>query len=96
MIQPSTFAILDKASTADSTETKKIAEAMAGLSKKDREQAMAQTTCPVAGSPLGSMGTPVKVDVDGRAVFVCCEGCRSSLLEDPEKYLAKLPQEVAK
>jgi Cu(I)/Ag(I) efflux system membrane fusion protein len=45
--------------------------------------------------PLGSMGTPIKVDVKGRAVFICCEGCRESLLAEPKKYLAKLSKEAA-
>ncbi len=36
------------------------------------------------------MGTPRKVDVNGKTVFICCEGCRESLLEEPDKYLAKL------
>lgn len=91
------FAILDKALTADTTEARTIAEAMADLSKEDRELAMAQEICPVAGKPLGSMGTPIKVDVKGQPVFLCCNGCRDSLLKDPDKYLEILangPQEV--
>jgi Cu(I)/Ag(I) efflux system membrane fusion protein len=44
----------------------------------------------VAGEELGSMGTPIKVDVEGQAVFICCEGCRKKLLADPQKYLDKL------
>jgi YHS domain-containing protein len=36
------------------------------------------------------MGTPLKVTVDGRDVFICCDGCRKSLEDDPAKYLAKL------
>ena len=40
------------------------------------------------------MGTPIKVDVNGRPVFICCEGCRESLLAEPAKYLAKLSKEV--
>ena len=44
---------------------------------------------------LGSMGTPPKVDVNGQSVFLCCEGCREALLEEPEKYLAKLSESAA-
>jgi Cu(I)/Ag(I) efflux system membrane fusion protein len=66
------------------------AEALAGLSAEDRALAVKQKICPVAGAPLGSMGVPVKVTVKDRDVFLCCEGCRGSLLEDPDKYLAKL------
>ncbi len=39
---------------------------------------------------LGSMGAPKKVDVNGTPVFICCEDCRESLLEEPDKYLAKV------
>ena len=49
-----------------------------------------QKICPVGGGALGSMGTPVKVDVNGKPVFICCEGCEEPLLADPEKHLAKL------
>ena len=34
-----------------------------------------QGFCPVTGEPLGSMGPPVAVAVDGKTVYVCCEGC---------------------
>jgi hypothetical protein len=74
----------------ETEEAKAIAEAMAQLSDEDRALATAQGACPVGG-PLGSMGVPIKVDVAGRPVFICCEGCRAPLLKDPEKYLAKLP-----
>ena len=45
---------------------------------------------------LGSMGTPIKVDVSGTPVFICCEGCRESLLAEPAKYLAILRKEAEK
>lgn len=67
-----------------------VEKAMSALSEADRKLATAQKTCPVSEKPLGSMGTPIKVDVEGRAVFLCCEGCRKKLLADPAKYLAKL------
>lgn len=49
-----------------------------------------QGVCPVTGASLGSMGPPIKVVVEGRPVFLCCEGCRKRLLADPDKYLSKL------
>jgi RND family efflux transporter MFP subunit len=67
-----------------------VLAALAELPADDRAAAERQKTCPVAGMPLGSMGTPIKVDVQGTPVFICCEGCRGSLLAEPEKYLAKL------
>lgn len=60
------------------------------LSAEDRESAMAQKICPVSEEPLGSMGAPKTVDVDGREVWICCDGCRDKLLNEPEKYLANL------
>jgi multidrug efflux pump subunit AcrA (membrane-fusion protein) len=49
-----------------------------------------QKVCPVTGEPLGSMGAPVKVVVNGRAVFLCCKGCEKKLRKDPEKYFGIL------
>ena len=63
---------------------------LASLSAADREAALAQKTCPVSGQPLGSMGTPPKVRVDERDVFICCASCEAPLLDDPAKHLAKL------
>lgn len=70
-----------------------IANALASLSAEDRAVAEKQKMCLVGGEPLGSMGAPVKVTVQGRDVFVCCEGCTDALKADPDKFLAKLPQE---
>lgn len=67
-----------------------VAAALAKLSDEDRALAEAQKICPVGEGLLGSMGTPVKVDVNGKPVFICCEHCREPLLEDPDKYLANL------
>ena len=39
-------------------------------------------------SPLGSMGAPIKIDIDGKSVFLCCEGCKAKALRDPEATLA--------
>ena len=75
-------------------ETSAITAALAELSPGDCELASRQQICPVTEMPLGSMGTPIKVDVKGRPVFICCEGCRESLLAEPVKYLANVPKEV--
>ena len=44
------------------------------------------------GEPLDSMGGPVRVDLDGRVVFVCCKSCEKPLRKTPAEYLAKLPK----
>ena len=48
----------------------------------------AQTICPVTGEKLGSMGPPIPVNVKGRTVYVCCEGCVNALRRNPDKYLS--------
>ncbi|WP_417849341.1 efflux RND transporter periplasmic adaptor subunit [Thalassoglobus sp.] len=60
------------------------------LSQQDQEVALAQMICPITDMKLGSMGIPQKVMVKGQSVFICCEGCRDGLLEDPDLYLDKL------
>ncbi len=60
------------------------------LSPEDYGSAMAQHACPVSGEMLGTMGAPEKVDVNGKSVWICCDGCKDKLLADPDKYLAKL------
>jgi len=67
-------------------------EALSELSAADRALAEKQKICPVSGQPLGSMGKPHKVTVQGREVFLCCAGCEDKIKADPEKYLAKLPE----
>jgi Cu(I)/Ag(I) efflux system membrane fusion protein len=60
------------------------------LSEADRAAALAQKVCPVSDEKLGEMGTPFKVTVKGRDVFLCCPNCKEDLLKDPDKYFAKL------
>ncbi|WP_165253463.1 heavy metal-binding domain-containing protein [Paludisphaera soli] len=61
-----------------------------GLASDDRPRALRQKTCPVTGKPLGSMGTPGRLEVGGEVVFVCCDGCSPAIEAAPEKYLAKI------
>ena len=56
----------------------------------DRVAARQQGICPVSGEPLGSMGKPIKLTVEGREVFICCAGCEDTLREDPDKYFSIL------
>jgi Cu(I)/Ag(I) efflux system membrane fusion protein len=60
-------------------------------STDDHELIARQKVCPVTGNDLDSMGGPVRVEVNGRVVFICCEGCEAKLRKDPGKYLSKLP-----
>ena len=64
-------------------------EAIAQLPPEDQELARKQKVCPITGEPLGSMGVPVKMVVESRPVFLCCEGCRSKVKENPRAALRK-------
>jgi YHS domain-containing protein len=48
-----------------------------------------QTTCPVMG---GAINKAVFIEYQGKKVYFCCPGCEDQFKEEPEKYIAKLPQ----
>ena len=81
----------DHDAAGDAT-NQEITAALAELSPEDRAVAEKQRICPVTGELLGSMGAPMKVEVKGQTVFICCEGCKEELLAKPDEYLAKLNQ----
>lgn len=58
----------------------------------DKQLIARQKTCPVSGGDLDSMGGPVKLVVEGRVVFICCEGCEKPLRQKPALYLSKIPK----
>ncbi|HKB02705.1 MAG TPA: efflux RND transporter periplasmic adaptor subunit [Gemmataceae bacterium] len=59
----------------------KIEKALSELPAGDRAMAESQRLCPVTGQTLGAMGKPEKVDVDGFAVFTCCDACNDEVRE---------------
>jgi hypothetical protein len=76
--------------TEQSAVDPEIQEQLAKLSDEDRALAKKQKICPVSDEPLGSMGVPIKVTVKDREVFLCCDGCKEAIEENPDEYLAKL------
>jgi RND family efflux transporter MFP subunit len=68
-------------------ELAEIEESFAPLSPEDRKLSEEQVICPVTEVRLGTMGmgTPIRVDVNGTPIMICCEGCRKGLLKEPEK-----------
>lgn len=60
------------------------------LPDADQPAALEQVICPVTKFKLGSMGVPPKVSVAGKDIYLCCEGCRDSLMEDPQSYISML------
>ena len=66
-----------------------IQEALAGLPAADRRAVEAQRYCPIMQDRrLGSMGAPVKIAVDGQAVFLCCKSCSKKAQANPKATLA--------
>ncbi len=53
------------------------------------EGAVEQTMCPVMDAPINK---DYFAEYEGKTVYFCCPGCDKTFLEDPEKYLHKLPQ----
>jgi uncharacterized protein (TIGR03000 family) len=77
---------------ADSEQLVKDAEAtLAKLPEGDRKLAEAQKFCAVqTGTRLGSMGTPAKVELDGKSVLLCCPACEAAARKDSAKTLANV------
>ncbi len=74
-----------------------LAAALAKLSPQDRTAAELQRFCPVlTQNKLGSMGTPVKVNVKGESIFLCCAGCRDKALANANETLEKVKDLRAK
>lgn len=74
-----------------------IKAARAKLSKEDLALVEAQNYCPVMpDTRLGEMGVPFKVKINDHTVFLCCKGCRTKALANPEKTLAKVNELKAK
>lgn len=48
----------------------------------------AQKICPVSGVTLGEHGEPVKAILEGKTVFLCCDGCMGKSVN--EGYTAQI------
>lgn len=69
----------------------------AKLSAEDQRLVAAQEFCPISPEArLGSMGSPVKIMVEGNPVFLCCKGCQKKALANPDQTLAKVEELKAK
>src|SRR6187399_57890 len=80
-----------KPPVTQSDEAKKISDALAKLSPEDRKLAEEQKFCPESGELLGSMDTPIKVNLkNGKTVFVCCDGCVKDAEKDADATLKKV------
>jgi hypothetical protein len=68
----------------------KIRAAMEKLPAEDRAIAEQQGKCPVSGEVLGSMGTPIKVMVKDKPIFICCKSCEKAVHDKPDEMLQKV------
>ena len=74
-----------------------VASNLAKLGEDARKLAEAQKFCAIETKKrLGSMGPPLKLDVKGEVVFVCCKGCQKKAQSNPDKTLAKVEELKAK
>ena len=72
-------------------EAAEIAAERAKLSPEDKILVEAQEWCAVTTHErLGAMGPPLKIELDGKPVFLCCKGCRKKAEADPAKTLAQV------
>ena len=74
----------------------KLIAASAELAKLDpaeRTAIEAQKYCAIAsGSILGSMGAPIKMQLDGQPVYLCCAGCTQKARSNPAATLAAVEE----
>lgn len=77
--------------------TDDLAIERAKLAPEDRALVEAQEWCVISTDErLGSMGPPLKLDIMGQPVFICCKGCKRKAEADPDKTLAKVEELKAK
>ena len=66
------------------------------LPKTDKILIEQQKKCPIRGTSLGSMGTPVKVVLKDQPVFLCCDACVERAKANADQTLAKVKELKAK
>jgi len=52
--------------------------------------------CIVSGDKIGAMGKPIVAVYHGQEIKFCCGDCPPDFKKDPEKYMKKLAEAVAK
>ncbi len=75
--------------SADTMQEMQEHAVMMSESAKEVVSAIEQTTCPVMG---GAINKAIFAEYKGKKVYFCCSPCEEKFNEEPEKYIAKLPQ----
>ncbi len=71
----------------------KVSATLAKLPMEERMAIEAQKYCAVQNNNfLGTMGAPVKLEIDGKPVYLCCAGCKKKAEADPAATLAKVEE----
>ena len=52
---------------------------------------IAQKICPVMGGPIDPN---IYTDYNGRRIYFCCTSCLKAFEKDPEKYIAKVDEQL--
>lgn len=74
-----------------------VAAERAKLPAGERAAVDAQEWCAVSTDErLGSMGPPLKLELKGQPVYLCCKGCKKTAERDPDKTLAAVADLKAK
>jgi len=75
--------------SADTMQEMQEHAAMMSESAKEVVSAIEQTDCPVMG---GAINKAIFTEYKGKKVYFCCSPCKEKFEQEPEKYIAKLPQ----
>ena len=72
-------------------EEEDVKASLAKLGPDDRLAAETQKFCPVlSDNRLGVMGVPLKIELNGKTVFLCCKGCEKEARSHAQQTLEKV------
>jgi YHS domain-containing protein len=69
----------------------KKAEPQAPAPSAAGQPEIAQKICPVMGNPINPN---VYTEYQGRRIYFCCQSCKATFEKDPEKYIAKVDEQL--
>ena len=69
-----------------------VADAAVAVRVPVRFRTTGRTYSSIRDERLGSMGTPIKLMIKDKPVFICCGGCKKKAEADADKTLAKVEE----